>query len=60
MKADPSTFQRLPYAPAVTTPKLMCVESSQWCVIGAIGLGIAEMRCGNATGPSAGSPESAA
>ena len=45
-----------PLRPAVATPKVMWVESIQWCVIGASGFVIAERRCGNAPGPSAGSP----
>ena len=37
----------------------MCVESNQWCVIGASGESIAAIRCMNAGGPNAGSPGSA-
>src|SRR4029077_9299297 len=56
LNTDVSAFHLWPYSPAVTTPKLTWVESSQWCAIGASGLGIEERRCGYATGPSAGSP----
>ena len=38
----------------------MCVASCQWWPIGAVGMSIADGRCMNATGPSAGSPEGAA
>ena len=42
--------------PAVTTPKVMWVESSQWWVIGASGLSMIDRRCMKAGGPNAGSP----
>ena len=46
-------------SPAVITPNVMCVPSCQWCEIGAKGSSAAEGRCGNATGPTAGSPTGA-
>src|SRR5258708_5291081 len=46
-----------PYViPTVATLLAICVESCRWWDITAIGSSDEEMRCGNAVGPSAGSP----
>ena len=56
LKRLTSSFTRSSTAPAVTTPKLMWLESSQWWVIGASGESMMNSRCMKAGGPNAGSP----
>src|SRR5579883_657739 len=56
LNTEPSIFNRSYTTPSVATPNVMCVASCQWCAIGASGRYIAEGRCMNAGGPSAGSP----
>jgi hypothetical protein len=60
LKRDASTLASPRTRPAVTTPKTMWVESSQWWLIGASGESIAETRCMKVGGPKAGSPGSPA
>src|ERR1043166_7705107 len=56
LNADASIFVLPNEYPVVTTPKVICVESCQWCPIGASGLFIPDKRCRYIGGPSAGSP----
>ena len=56
LKRLTSTLTRPSTSPAVTTPKLMWVESSQWWLIGASGESMIASRCMKAGGPNAGSP----
>ena len=56
LKRLTSSFTRSRTTPAVSTPKLMCVESSQWWLIGASGESKIASRCMKAGGPNAGSP----